>query len=458
MVFNTRHGVVSICDKPFDKRISDSATQDANGGFDAMTECGRLACEKAALICDAVVIVSTWHSLLLCDRDSKPLDRLLLWSDLSSTLAVQKFIKVPNFAHDFYKRTGCIAHATYPFFKYAYLKETKSLDENVQLYAHGEYIFNRLTGIRVVPKNIASGSGFFNLNTKTWDADILKIAGVNASQLGTVCDETFAAPLSEDGAKALGILKGTPVFSGGADGAMTQLGCGAVRNGVMTVSVGTSAAMRIVCDEPLLPEEMTTWCYYLSAGKYIAGAATNGACNCVNLFRNESGLQFNELDALLDEINFENAPVYLPFIFGERSPGFHNKAYGGFVTHGGSLAQRYYAVLEGVLFNLYQCYLPLVAINGIPNEIRLSGGILNCRYWLQMFADIFGRQIQISEQQHASLLGGAKLVANALGEGINGEIWNVKRIISPNIDKQLFYKERFCKYLECYSKAGVRGK
>ena len=56
-------------------------------------------------------------------------------------------------------------------------------------------------------------------------------------------------PLTEDGAKALGIKAGTPVIPAHADGGLNQIGVGALKKGVMTFSVGTSGAIRLTAEK-----------------------------------------------------------------------------------------------------------------------------------------------------------------------------------------------------------------
>ena len=69
----------------------------------------------------------------------------------------------------------------------------------------------------------------------------------------------------------------------------------------------------------------------------------------------------------------------------------------------------YYAVLEGVLFNLMQCYERLVVLNGPEEKICLSGGILNSPIWLPMCLDFFGKPLYEIREKHSSLLGGILL-------------------------------------------------
>lgn len=148
--------------------------------------------------------------------------------------------------------------------------------------------------------------------------------------------------------------------------------------------------------------------------------------------------------------------MFLPFLFGERCPGWNDEREGGFVRilprH--KLPDLYLAVQEGILFNLYHCYRILSEVNGCPTHIRFSGGILHSEQWTQMCADIFQRELEVNRNEHGSLLGGAVLAMELLGVIDDACTYQpeVSRIIRPDPAKAEFYQRKFQRYLECYQK------
>jgi gluconokinase len=108
--------------------------------------------------------------------------------------------------------------------------------------------------------------------------------------------------------------------------------------------------------------------------------------------------------------------------------------------------------MEGVLFNVRQCYDELCRIGGVPQKIKLSGGIANSKVWTQMCCDIFGREMELSPQQQASLMGGAYLAVKCLGGSSNSisPIQGQGRIVKPDPGKAELYRERFEKYKKWY--------
>jgi len=242
------------------------------------------------------------------------------------------------------------------------------------------------------------------------------------------------------------------------------VGAGAMGPGIMTMSVGTSGALRVTSPVPVLPDNPSTWCYYVIHGKRLAGAATSGAGNCVQWFGkrlNRGSISYRALDELASKIDIQDAPIFLPFLYGERCPGWEDTRTGGFVDlkphH--EVGHLHYAILEGVLFNLYQCYVVLEKLMGVPKEIRISGGIENSRWWLQMAADIFQREIYTSNVEHASTMGAVAVALKATGAIKSLEEFNPSQgeKIVPNESMAQIYAKRFERYMEWYDKTSNRG-
>jgi len=301
---------------------------------------------------------------------------------------------------------------------------------------------------------MVSGSGLMNTHNVDYDDEVLKLIGINRSQLGRIVTYKDTFPLTKEAAVTLGLHAGIPVIPSGADGGFNQVGSRAIENGIMTFSVGTSGAIRLSSDKPVIPEKPSTWCYR-SPQKWISGAATSGATNCVDWFKKkmfEPGTTYEEIEAGYS--GREELPVFLPFLFGERSPGWEDGRFGGFMDlkpeH--TRYDMYQAVLEGVLFNLYQCYEIISEINGVPKKVMLSGGILHSEHWTRLCVDLFNIPMTVSKMEHSSLMGGVYLGAELLHVPFNEEKYDSlsDRVIYPDIDAHRKLAERYQRYLALY--------
>ena len=91
-----------------------------------------------------------------------------------------------------------------------------------------------------------------------------------------------------------------------------------------------------------------------------------------------------------------------------KKPRLNEQRPGGFVDvkafH--NKYDLYYSILEGILFTMRQCYDILVEVGG-PEEVLVSGGIVNSVPWMQMAADIFQRDLKVTATTNESTVGGS---------------------------------------------------
>lgn len=427
-------------------------TQDAEGIFEQTVEAGRRVCEGEKV--DLIALVGAWHSVMLCDRQGKPATRIYSWAATHAKDICSRIRADSARVKEFYQRTGCMVNAIYPYFKLWYLREKGYDLRQYHIMGQSSYNAYRLTGSRTTSDCMASGSGMLNIHTKRWDGQLLKNLGIGEDNLCSVAGFGQLLKLSEEGAGLLGLPSGTPVIPPCSDGGMNQMAIGGYREGVMSFSVGTSAAIRLTTAAPVLPERMATWCY-LSPTGHLSGAATSGACNCISWYK-KTFLSQTSFEELEQSCSWDmETPVFLPFLFGERCPGWEDGRLGAFANlapqHGP--LELYQAIREGILFNVYQCYNHLIQANPLRPRIILSGGILNSESWTQMCADIFNHEMEIPENQQSSLWGGVVLGAlYAQGQTGADALMGHCRSVVPNAQRHEAYMKKYFAYLAQYDK------
>lgn len=462
ILFSLEEGIIESASVNYSKEVSDTVSQDPEGIFTAALEALTKVVKSTDRKISAIGLGGTWHSLLLLDKERRPLDRIRTWADVSAAPSVDGLREDRNFVDRFYQKTGCMVHGLYPIWKFHHLKKTRPelAGKTVYLGSQIEYLFLRLTGKNYVSKCIASGTGFFNIHSLDWDDELLELTGVRREQFGELKEAPESAPLLREIAGKVGLPSGVPVTVGCADGALNQAGIGGAKEGMMSFSVGTSAAIRMVCNEPVIPAVPSTWCYYLYNGKRLAGAATQGSTNCLGWYLDclvpggPKAHDYKKYDQAAAGVELSDAPYFLPFLFGERCPGWQEERRGGFLdvkaTH--NEGDLYYAVLEGILFNIYQCYRILTEVGGEPEEIRISGGIMNSPFWLQLAADIFGRELGTTGFTNDSTVGAALFALQAMGgiERIEDYRPPVTDRVTPQPGRVDLLRKRFDKYLKFY--------
>lgn len=459
LVFNDRAEVVAAVSEPYAPHIASPGLQDTQGVHQALLALGRSVAEGLDIA--AVALCSTWHSIAVVDSGFQPVTKTYTWEYVGSTGISARMRQDEAIRDHLYYTTGCMPNATYPRQALLHLIEEEGLDlKNRLLMTQGAYIFHRMTGLYAESICTQAGGGFLELAKKRYSQDVLAMLGIDESQIGPLVTYKDVGSLNEESARALGIKSGIPVVPAHSDGAYNQIGSSCGKKGRMTLSMGTSGAIRLTTDAPMFGPNRETWNYY-GLDNFISGAATAGACNCINWFKREflkNRWSYQELEASRLFLAGD-PPVFLPFLFGERCPGWRDDRRAGFLELEGYHTPEdcYLAIQLGTLFSLLTCYNPLVAMAGEPDEIIVSGGILNSRHWLQMLTDIFGRPMLCVENPNASAIGAAVVGLHTVGvlDDINdfaGEFDSATRI-HPDGRNTAWYQRQFSRYLDWYGQS-----
>jgi gluconokinase len=462
MVYNTESKKNNVMGKKHAQQNIGQGIHNAEEIYISLLKLGAIAAKEHSI--NAIALSSTWHSLLLCDVNKQPVSPVYLWSNPMAGQLCQKLSENKVYAKSYHDQTGCIVNASYPYFKLRAMRQDKENDQledsSIQIMDQGSYLNWKFTGEYMTSESMVSGSGLYNIHQRDYDEQLLESIAVNRQQLPKIVKNNEVFPLLNEVADVLGVEAGIPVMATNPDGALNQIGAESQDGRVMTLSVGTSGAIRMSVEQANTSE--TGLWNYRSPRTWLIGTATSGACNCVDWFKEEfceNRYSYQELEAKIpQEKKADEQPIFLPFLFGERGPGWDMLRRGGFeaMHHQHRLGDFYYSILEGVLFNLYQGYEMLIRSVGEPKTIQLSGGILNSKIWMQMCADIFGKSMTINNTKDMSMLGAAKWTEKCLMDldekeqrEINHENMKTK-VIVPNMEYHHQYKVRYNMYFKYY--------
>lgn len=452
MLFDSETGEVSVRSRRFE--VPDTSVRDADAVYTQLMALGREAAAGAAV--DLIVLSGTWHGLTLVDDDLRALTPVREWPDTSAQNLSARERLDRDFTWWYYERTGSMVNAIYPAFKLMWLREQGMRIDGLRAMDQPTLNFARLTGEVSSNPSVASGTGLLGAESAQWDEEVVERLGLRGVILPELHESTHTAPLAREAAVLLGLRAGIPVLTPGPDGGLSQVGDLATNPGDMTFSMGTSGALRFATRHPSFSPALSTWSYRSPVGP-LSGAATSGCGNCVDWARERLfGLttDYSEIEPLLSA-DRRDLPVFLPFLFGERSPGWQDQRRGGLVElrpeH--SRADMYQAVLEGIVFSLFHCFKELTALNGMPRRIVLSGGVLSSPFWTQLTADVFGTEMEVSTLQHSSVVGAVRmgLVASGASERHPAFDDAEPRFVQPRPERRAQYDEAFARYLDHYS-------
>lgn len=455
MLFDTDTQEVAVQSRRFSIAGSDTSVREAESIFTQLMALGRDA--AAGRDIGLIALSGTWHGLTLRDADLRELSPVQEWPYTGAQDLCSALRENTDFTSWFYRRTGCMVNAIYPAFKLMLLKSLGISLEGGLALDQNSYNFARMTGERWTSVSQASGTGLLNAETCLWDEQVLAELELQEVQLPELKDEQTTAALGTEAAALLGVGPGVPVLIPSPDGGLNQVGNAATAEGDMTFSMGTSGALRFAVSAPSFSPRMSTWSYRSPVG-FLSGAAASGCTNCVDWAKDrlfEPATTYADLEPQLDA-SPQDLPMFMPFLFGERCPGWQDQRRGGFLelhpAH--SRAQLYQSVLHGVTFSLYHCYRELTALNGTPRRIILSGGVLSSPFWTQLTADVFGAQMELSALQDSSVVGAVRMGLRAAGLDDDQPAFREenRRVVTPRPELGDYYATEFTHYLEGYTR------
>ncbi|HEB31213.1 MAG TPA: hypothetical protein ENI15_10125 [Spirochaetes bacterium] len=409
------------------------------------------------------------HSFLPVDIKGDPLSKAMIWGDSRSTSQSDK-IRSDLDTEDIKNRTGCSIHPLYFLPRLVWLKEQAPgiFKKLYKIISIKEYIMLHLYGKFIVDRSIASGTGMLNMGTLDWDKDLMYYAGLKDEELSPVVETTFKLKnLRKEYASKMGLLAGTPGVVGSSDGPCAHLATAGLSDTTMSITVGSSGALRRKVSKPEVLPGLEAWCYYLTENNWLLGGVAHDAGIAIkwlfnNFFKNGSG-EFESLD-IIDEYAKQTPPgscglLFFPFLGGERSPRYNPRARGTLIgmsyEHGKKHITR--ALMEGISYRLYSNYKMLDP--GEDMELVISGGILKSPAWLQITADFFGKNLRIPQVREASAYGTALIGLRALGIIKITEINNyVKQsgAVAFDPDDHRIYLEIYRAYQENYTRLFVK--
>ena len=323
-----------------------------------------------------------------------------------------------------HNRTGCHLHTSYlpPRFRWLARTQPSRFRKARKWMSIGEYLFLRLFRQSPVSFSVASWSGLLDRSRLIWDPGVFALLPVRIDQFSPLIDQDQAVThLEEAFASRWPALRDVPWFPAIGDGAAANVGSGCLSPRRMALSVGTSAAIRVITADPAEHLPQALFCYRLDRSRSILGGALTEGGNVFGWMT--TTMRLGDTDPL-EQALATMAPdshglTVLPFFSGERSPGWSSRARA--TLHGLSLRTTAIDILraglEAVALRLALVYEEMRKVDAESGELVASGSaVLNSPAWLQIIADALGAPVIASGVTEASARGAALLALEALGE------------------------------------------
>ena len=317
-----------------------------------------------------------------------------------------------------HQRTGCIHHTAYLPARLHWLRRTDAdlFAKVAQWIDVGTYLYRQWFGDAPCSYSVASWTGMLNRETLEWDKDWIKLLKLPKSALPVLVDtDASCSGLLSKFAQRWPSLSKLPFYLAVGDGAAANVGSGCVEPGQIALSLGTTAALRMVSTEKLPPVPAGLWSYRITADRHLIGGATTEGGNIFQWVKDTFTLPDDAEAQLLKRKPDVHGLTFLPLLAGERSPGWAIDATGA--INGLRLSTTPLDVLQAALEGV-ALRLSIIAeqLGGDQAVIAIGRSLEASRAWTQMIANALNRQVKLTNEGEITARGTAILALSALDQ------------------------------------------
>lgn len=358
------------------------------------------------------------HGAVLLDRADRVLRPAILWNDGRSHAECDELTRRAPRLHAV---AGNLAMPGFTAPKLLWVRrhEPETFARTDCVLLPKDYLRLRLTGERVGDPSDAAGTLWLDVAARTWSDELLAACELDRARMPRLVESCApSGVLRPEIARAWGLGAEVVVAGGAGDNAASAIGMGAVNPGDGFISLGTSGVLFVANDRfrPNPASAVHAFCHALP-DRWHQMSVMLSAASCLRWFSRLSGdageaVLVQEAELLTPEARAQ-APIFLPYLAGERTPHNDPFASGSFVglRHETTRAACTYAVLEGVAFGLADGLEALRSTGTQVGRLSLLGGGSRSSLWSQLIADVLG----VPCDEHAGAQSGAALGAARLG-------------------------------------------
>ena len=411
------------------------------------------------------------HSLgaIPVDREGNLLaQRVPIWSDARAVLHAERFFKQVEY-RQWYEITGNgFPRELYALFKIMWYKENEPelYNRTEKFIGSKDYVNLFLTGKAVTDISYASGSGLLDLKKCVYREDYARAAGIDIRKMPQIYQShEIIGYVTEAAAQKMNIPAGIPVVAGGVDNACMTLGAGCIQDGDAYPSLGSSAWITASVSEPVVDYDSRIYTFahcvpgqYLpSVGIFASGSALSWAAD--KWFADYTGYdRFDKIGTLAAQSPLgANGLLFNPCLAGgssfDKSPNIRGCLFN--LSLGNTREDIARAVFEGIAMHLRLAAEALERTGRLGKRLLVVGGGAKGDFNRRIYADVFGKEIAVSQvQQGAASLGAAALAAVGCGMWDSFEpLRELHRNVTtsaPNWDNHAWYDKimplyvRFC--------------
>ena len=409
---------------------------------------------------EAIGLSGQMHGAVLLDGNNEVLRPAILWNDTRASLECEQMLQelpaLPQLAGSL-----VMPGFTAPKLRWLATHEPSVFNRVAKVLLPKDYVRFMLTDDFATDMSDASGTAWLDVEKRDWSDALLGLTGMTRQHMPRLVEGSQASGvLSAASAKQLGLKPGIVVAGGGGDNAASAVGMGAVNAGQGFLSLGTSGVLFVVTPryQPNATSATHAFCHAVP-GKWHQMSVMLSAASCLqwaaHLLGAASEAALEAKASALSMTERAQAPIFLPYLSGERTP--HNSASirGSFhgLSHDTHAAHLAYAVMEGVTFGLRDGLRALQVAGCSASRLSLVGGGSRSALWAQQLSSSLNLEIVTHGGSTAGgALGAARLAWLAVGGNMATvcTVPEVDQVFTPDPSEQSLLAPRYEQFRQLY--------
>lgn len=408
--------IVAKAQKPVDIIARNDGTREQKTEWydDAIAQCFADLPAEARKTVAAVGVSGHQHGFVPLDASGKALYNVKLWNDTSTAEECRILTEAAGGADAVVAEVCNLMLPGFTAPKILWLKRNKpeAFARLKYVMLPHDYLNWLLTGAYVAEAGDASGTALFNGIRREWSKKICSLIdpGLIGILPSIVASDEPAGLVTAEAAARYGIPAGIPVSSGGGDNMMGAIGTGTVRDGFLTMSLGTSGTLYGYSDSPVSNPAQGLSGFNSSTGGYLPLLCTMNCTVATEQTRALFELDVKALDTLAASSPIgSDGVVFLPFFNGERTPNLPNgrASIVGLTAANATRANIARAAMESAIFGMRIGLEAFQALGFRAREIRITGGGAKSPLWREIAANVMNLPVKRPDNDEAAAMGGA---------------------------------------------------
>jgi len=416
----------------------------------------------------AIAVSGQQHGLVMLDDSGTVVRNVKLWNDTETTAVNEVLFYSAGGEKRIRSLIGTTIPVGFTASKVAWVRQHEpDIYQRVQhvLLPH-DYVNYWLTGEYVTDAGEASGTGYFDVLSRTWSwhmADLIDPTGRLERSLPRIASSLEPiGTVRPEVAAEFGFSPGTLVACGSGDNVMGALGTGNVAAGRATLGLGTSGVLNLHAEKLAQSVDPSIYVFCGLDGAWLPTIATMNATSTTTLLQQLFDVEIAEVENLIAWASPGAGGVRMfPYFSGERIPALP-RARGvmkDLSADNMTRANLMRAGAESVAFGLKWGYELLVQSFARAEQFRLTGGGANSGAWRQILADVFDTEVIRVKCDEGGAYAAAllALTVHQRAKGASVTLYDVceryveldeTRAAQPRPDVVALYKELFAAFTD----------